>query len=155
MSKPTGEIGFLKKTIRNIISTNLDTVQDVAGFEKSGFDGFPAVTIVCSGNENSFYSSAENERIFNFTMKIFYPIENKPALESTTDSAKEYAENIVEQVVDQLLNTFDTTENFTMGDVADNGVEAVPSAWGYALLQVGWCRVATIELKVRRTLLVN
>ena len=62
---------------------------------------------------------------------------------------------VVERVVDQLLNAFDTTTRFTMAEVADNGVEAVPSRWGYALLPSGWCRVAEIEVRVKRTITVS
>lgn len=155
MSENYGEIGFLKKTILNIISRDVDTAQEVVGFEKTGFRGFPAITVICTGSENSFYSSAENERIFNFTLRVFVPIENKPKLESTTDAAKENAEKIMERTVDQLLAAFDTTTSFTLEGAADNGVEAVPSGWGYALIDAGWCRTAAIELKIRRTLNVS
>lgn len=154
MPEETGEIAYLKRQIQNIISAQ-DTVQDVALYEKSNFNGFPGVTVTCSGNENTAYSSAENQRTFIFTIRIYVPIEEKAALESLADSQKKIAEEIMERVVDQLLNAFDKTENFTMDDAADNGVEAVPSSWSYALIGVGWCRVATIELRVKRTLLVN
>lgn len=150
MAKPTGEIGYLKQTIRQVISSDVDTVQDVSDYEKTGFEGYPAVTISCSGNENSFYSNAENERIFLFTLRVFVQIEQVPKLDSTSDNAKQRAEGIMERVVDQILNSFDTTTRFTLGDVADNGVEAVPSRWSYALLPGGWCRVAEIELRVKR-----
>ena len=155
MSEVYGEIGFLKKTILNIISSDVDTVQEVVGFEKTGFRGFPAVTVVCTGNDNSFYSSTENERVFNFVIRIFVPIENKPKLETTSDAAKENAEKIMERAVDQIIVALDTTTRFTMADAADNGVEAVPTAWGYALLPIGWCRQANIDLKIKRTLNVN
>lgn len=155
MAENFGEIGFLKDTILDIISRDVTTVQEVVGFEKTGFRGFPAVTVVCTGNENNFYSSTENERIFNFVIRVFVPLENKAKLEETTDAAKENAEKIMERAVDQIINAFDTTTRFTLEGAADNGVEAVPTAWGYALLGMGWCRQANIELKVKRTLNVN
>ncbi len=155
MPEPTGEIGYLKKQIVDLISQDIDTVQDVVDYEKVGFKGYPAVTVVCSGNENSFYSSAENLRTFMFTLRIYYPITNKPALDTSgLDNAKQKAEAIVERVVDQFLNSIDTTTKFTLDDAADNGVEAVPSRWGYAQLPVGWCRVAEIEVRLKRIKLV-
>lgn len=154
MSEPTGEIGYLKKTIRNIISEDVDTVQEVVDYEKGGFRGFPAVTITCSGNENTFYSSAENERTFLFLIRVYEQLEKVPELDQVSDNAKQRAERIMELTVDQILGAFDTTTKFTMDDVADNGVEAVPSKWGYAPLPMGWCRVAEIELKVKRIKLV-
>lgn len=155
MAENYGEIGFLKDTIFDIISRDVDTVQEVVGFEKTGFRGFPAVTVVCTDIENSFYSSTENERIFVFSLKVFVPIENKPKLENTTDPAKEHAEKIMERVVDQITNAFDTTTLFTLEGAADNGVEAIPSTWSYALLDIGWCRLANIQLRIKRTLNVN
>ncbi len=155
MPENYGEIAYIKRNIRNAVSADVDTIQDFADYEKSRFRGFPAVTLVCSGNENSFYSSAENERVFLFTMKVFYPIENLPKLEAVSDDAKKNAEEIMEKVVDQILNSLDTTTDFTLDGAGDNGIEAVPSSWGYALLGTGWCRVATIEIRVRRILLVN
>lgn len=154
MAESTGEIGFLKKMIRDVISADVDTLQEVVDFEKTGFRGFPAATIICSGNENVFYSSAENERTFLFTLRIYEQIEDVPTLDAVSDNAKMRAEKNVELVVDQILNAFDTTTRFTMDDAADNGVEAVPSRWGYARLPVGFCRVAEIELRVKRIKLV-
>lgn len=155
MAESTGEIGYIKRTIRDIISADVDTVQEVVDYEKVGFRGYPAVTITCSGNENSFYSSAENERIFLFTIRVYEQLENVPKLDTSgADNEKARAEAIMERAVDQILNAFDTTTRFTMAEVADNGVEAVPSRWGYALLPGGWCRVAEIEVRVKRTLVV-
>lgn len=151
MSEITGEIGFLKKTIKDIISADVDTVQEVVDYEKTGFRGFPAVTITCSGNENSFYSSAENERIFLFNIRVYQQIEQVPRLDLVSDNAKMAAEAIMERAVDQILAAFDTTTTFTMDGAADNGVEAVPSRWGYAELPSGWCRVAEIDLRIKRT----
>jgi hypothetical protein len=155
MPKPTGEVGFLKQNIITIISQDVDTVQEVVDYEKVGFRGFPAVTVTCSGNENSFYSSAENERVFLFALRIYEQLENVPKLDSSgADNEKQRAEQIVERVVDQILNAFDTTTSFTMDGSADNGVEAVPSRWGYAQLPAGWCRVAEIDLRIKRTKIV-
>lgn len=155
MAEPYGEIGFLKQEIMRIISQDVDTVQDVVNYEKVGFKGFPAVTVTLSGNENVFYSSAENERTFIFTIRVYIQIENKAKLESSTDNQKKLAEESMERVVDQILAAFDTTGRFTMDDAADNGVEAIPSRWAYALLPVGWCRTADIELRVKKIKLVS
>lgn len=154
MSSPTGEIGFLKQQILSVISDNIDTIQDIADYEKVGFKGFPAVTVTCSGNENVFWSSAENERTFLFDIRVYVQIENKPILETLADNQKKLAEEIMERTVDQIINAFDTTESFTLDDSADNGVEAVPSTWGYAQLPSGWCRFALISLKLKRVKLV-
>jgi hypothetical protein len=155
MSENYGEIGFLKKEIIRIISQDVDTVQDCVDYEKVGFEGYPAVTVTCSGNENSFYSSAENERIFLFTLRVYQQMEQVPRLDdSGADNAKQLAERILERAVDQILNTFDTTNFFTLDGAADNGIEAVPSRWVYAQTPNGWCRMAEIELRIRRTKIV-
>lgn len=150
MGEPTGEIGYLKKTIMQVISSDVDTIQEVVDYEKTGFRGYPALTVTLSGSENSFISSAENMRTFIFMLRVYIEIENVPKLDTVSDNAKQRAETITQQVVDQLLNAFDTTTRFTLSDVADYGVEAVPSRWGYALLPTGWCRIAEVELRVKR-----
>lgn len=153
MDNSYGEIGYLKKEIIALIGL-VDTVQEVVNYEKTGFGGYPAVTVTCTGNANSFYSNAENERTFEFMIRTYVGLEKKPSLDSVTDPVKQKAEAIMERVVDQIINVFDTTTTFTLGGAADNGVEAIPSRWGYALLPDGWCRTAEIILRVKRTKLV-
>lgn len=152
MAENYGDIEYLKKNIIREISDQVTLVKDVADYEKTGFTGFPAVTITVSGNGNSFVTSAENERVFMFLLRVYEQIEQVPAIDAISDNAKERAERVLGDAVDQILRVFDTTTRFTLTDSADRGIEAVPSRWGYSLLPVGWCRVAEIEVRAKRTL---
>lgn len=141
-------ISGLKSTIMTRISTEITTCQDVSDYEKTRFKGFPAVTVVCSGNENDYYSTAQNLRVFGFVIRIYEQLENVPEVDAVSDNAKERAEEIMERVVSEMLDTFD--EFYEFGGNADY-CKATPSAWGYAKLAHGWCRVAEIKLEVGLT----
>jgi hypothetical protein len=141
-------ISNLKALIMSRISSAVTTVQDVEPYEKTGFDGFPAVTVICSGNENDYWSTAQNQRNFTFIIRIYQQIERKPSLDTVSDNGKAAAESIVERVVSEIIDTFD--QYFTLGGEADF-VKAVPSAWGYAKVGEGWCRTAEIKLEVKKS----
>ena len=138
-------ISSLKQSIIDRLSTEITTIQDTANYDKTTFRGFPAVCVVCSGNENDYWSNAENQRAFGFIIRIYHIIEDVPQPDLLSDSAKEKAEGVMERVVSQMLDAFD--EFYEFGGNADF-CRATPSAWGYAKLACGWCRVAEINLEV-------
>lgn len=147
-------INGLKSLIMARISSDITTVQDTSDYEKTGFTGFPAVTVICSGNENDYYSVATNQRNFAFTIRIYEQMENVPdqgTLDTISDNAKQRAEGIIGRVVSQIVDSFD--EYYTLGGEADF-VKATPSVWGYAQIGEGWCRTAEIKLNVIKSYLV-
>jgi hypothetical protein len=141
------EINSFKSEIMNRISSNITTVQDVANYEKTGFRGYPAVTVVCSGNENDYWSTAENQRIYTFVIRIYQQIEQKLDMGDLSDNAKDQAEAILGRVVSEIIDSFD--KYYDLGGVADY-CRAVPSAWGYAQIGEGWCRTAEIKIVVTK-----
>lgn len=141
----TTDISNLKSQIMNRISSQVTTVQDVSPYEKTVFEGFPAVTVICSGNENDYWSSAENQRQFTFIIRVYVQMGRKPTLETVGDDAKDYAEGVMERTVSEIIDTFD---QFYAFDNAADFCRAVPSAWGYAKIGEGWCRTAEIKLEV-------
>ena len=145
-------ISGLKSQIIQRISSQVTTVQDVANFEKSGFRGFPAVTVTCSGNANDYWSTAQNQRQFTFIVRIYQQIERTPALETASDKQKEIAEGIMERVVSEIIDTFD--QFYAFNNEADF-CRAVPSAWGYVKIGEGWCRTAEIKLEVVQSYTVS
>jgi len=142
------DINKLKQTIMNRISSEVTTVQDVADYEKTGFRGFPAVTVICSGNENDYESTSENMRAFTFIIRVYEQLGNVPSLDAISDNAKERAERILGNVVSEIIDTFDKFYGF--GGEADYTL-ATPSRWGYAELPEGWCRTAEIRIEVRKS----
>ena len=125
------------------ISIDITTIQDVSNYEKSGFTGFPAVTVVCSGNENDYWSTAENKRQFSFTIRIYQQMEQKPDLGDVSDNAKQQAEDILGRVVSEIIDSFDDVN--ALSEVADY-CRAVPSVWGYVKIGDGFCRTAEIKI---------
>lgn len=139
------DISNLKKTIIDRISNTITTVQDVSNYEKTGFTGFPAVNVISSGNENDFWTNAENQRQFTFLVRIYQQISANAQLEAVSDEEKKLAEAIMERVVSEMIDSFDQFYNFN-GEA--DFMRAVPSVWGYVNTSNGWCRTAEIKLQV-------
>lgn len=146
------EINNIKKVIMQRISDDVPDVQDVSNFEKTNFKGFPAVNVFCSGNENDYWSTAENKRIYTFIIRIYQQIEyNVPNITDLADSAKQAAEDAMGVVVSEIIDSFDKFED--MGGMIDGEIafsKAVPSAWGYAQIGTGWARTAEIKIIVNK-----
>ena len=145
-------INNLKSQIITRISSNVTTVQDVANYEKTVFKGFPAVTVTCSGNENDFWTTAENQRQFTFIIRVYVQLTTKPALDLVSDNAKDAAEAIMGRVVSEIIDTFDNF--YTFNNTADF-CRAIPSSWGYAQVGEGWCRTAEIKLQVIKSFTIT
>ena len=145
-------ISSLKSTIINRISTNIDTIQDTANYERTTFRGFPAVTVTCSENENEYHTNAANMRTFAFVIRIYVNVTHKPTEDTISDNEKERAEGIMERVVSQIIDEFD--EFYEFGGNADY-CEAIPSRWFYTKIGNGWCRTAEIILRVHKEFLVR
>lgn len=135
----------------NRISDDVTKVQETSNYEKNAYDGFPAVSVVCSGNENEYTSSAENRRVFAFNIRVYEQMNQNPdvALDDVEDSAKARAEVNVGEVVSELIDSFDKYFDLD-GSVNGDFIFASPSAWGYVQLDNGWCRTALINLQYNK-----
>jgi hypothetical protein len=139
-------INTLKKEIVTQLSS-ISNVQAVYDYERSNFTGFPAATVTCSGNENEYDTTASNMRTFAFTIRLYEQIEDVPQLDNISDNAKERAERIMGDLIGAVLEKFD--EFYLFNSQADYML-ATPSAWGYVKLASGWCRVAEVNLSVKK-----
>ena len=137
------DINNLKSQILNRISTNVTTIQDVAGYDKVVFSGFPAVTVTTTDNENEFWSTGENQRAFNFDIDIYQQIGKDT--QSVDDNARQSAERIMGNVVSEIIDAFDDYVEF--GGAADF-VRAAPSTWDYMESSEGFMRHSKIRLQV-------
>jgi len=145
---PATSINGLKTVLKNRIISQVDKVQEVHIYEKSTFDGYPAVTISCSGNENEYWSNAEDMRSFLFDIRVYGLLSRKATeLIETTDVVKERTERIMGNVVSQIVDSLD--EFYAFSNAADYTL-ATPSAWGYAKVGNGWCRVAEIKVEIKK-----
>jgi hypothetical protein len=137
------DINYLKKTIMNRISSQVNTVQDVSDYDKIVFSGFPAVTVTVASNDNEFWSTGENQRAFNFVLDIYVQISKK--VEQGDDNQRQAAERIMGNAVSDIIDAFDSYTEFG-GDA--EFLRAAPSTWDYIETSEGFMRHAKINLQV-------
>lgn len=113
----------------------MSSVQEAYGYEKSTFEGFPAVVIVPTDNESD-YATQQNDRIrFVFKIRAYYPIPDE-----TKHAAAEAA---LEAVMDEMLDSF--RARGVLGTACD-WVEPAPSKWEYEERGEAVYRVAELTL---------
>ena len=111
------------KILRPQIADLLDNdtkLQVVKSFPTFRFNGFPAAYIIPSENSGDYETTTENIRVYAFTVRMFY---------ETKDSGVETALKALEELVDDVLDTFDQEDlkgsaNRTIG-------VSLPSAYTY------------------------
>lgn len=94
-----------KEIIRKIQS--LASVQKVYPAEKINPKGWPAVFVTTSGAEGEFSSNAENSRVYEYAVLVLFP-EGQDFVPSSEADRLDYAENVVGEVVDEIINAVDT-----------------------------------------------
>lgn len=126
---------------KQAIKTKLLTLDigEVNLYEKVGFSSVPAVNVTMSGSDSEFWSVANNQRGYNFILRVFIPFN------SNTEVDKEVSESTIGDVVDSILDAFDS--DITLGDLA-LFLRAAPSSWGYVDIEEGLFRSADIRLQV-------
>lgn len=87
----------LRTQVASVISTVTD-IQEVAGYPKIKFEGYPAAYVVPSDNEGDYETNKENIRTYAFIVRLFY---------ETKDTGIEQALNALEDIVDSVMDKFD------------------------------------------------
>lgn len=123
----------------------ITNIQDVADYQKTGFTGYPAVSVSMSDNENEFWSTAENIRKFVFNIDIFVQISKNTS--TADDNAQQKAERAMGEVVSDILDKFDN--EIDLNGTADF-VDATPSSWDFVELPGGYMRHAKIKIQVNK-----
>lgn len=114
----------------------LSKVQVSYGYDKSTFDGIPAVIVVPTDNEASYGSTQTDRVVFVFKLRTYYLL--------ASESEYSTAESALEEVVDEMLTTF--RDRAVLGNVCD-WVEPAPSVWEYEARGEAVYRVAEITLR--------
>lgn len=123
----------------------LDSVEVVYPAEKVNPSGWPAVFVTSSDMEGEFSSNTENSRIYAFNVTILFP----EGLDFVPDSQKErldYAEGVVSQVIDDIINAVDTDYELSGSPVLF--VNAADCTWGTYQYEGGVAKAANITLRV-------
>lgn len=138
-------INDIKKEIVRILSENVDKVQHLTDYNALDFEGFPAISVTLSENENDFATTSEDVRVFGFKVRCFVLASNKgqPVNDEKTQRAERVMGNLVDQVIDTLdkNTTLDNTVEFT---------EPAPSSWFWITNQAGDTLMAEVILRVHK-----
>lgn len=140
-----GTINTIRAAIKSKLES-LDSIGEVNMYERTGFEEYPAVNVTISGNDADPNSSSYNLRTYIFTIRVFIDLAGNP-VNAGQDNSKAQTETYMADVVDDILNAFDT--DGTLTNSVDN-VRAAPSKWGYVEVDEGWARTADITLMVSK-----
>ena len=104
----------LNKRIKHQLITKISARPSVAkcyGYEKLPITEYPAVFVKYGSMDGEFATTAENRRIYGYSVKIIVP--TGKTLAEVTDDRLQWAEEAVGQVVEEIMNAIDT--DFELG----------------------------------------
>ncbi|MFA5128570.1 MAG: hypothetical protein WC445_01235 [Patescibacteria group bacterium] len=128
--------GLVPATLKEVYDCKIDPL----GAE---FGSYPVAQLLESQNEADYFTNKENISVFAYEIFIFVEAENQ-GLSS--------AHSLLRSTVDTIINAFDS--DFTLGGVADAGVEAAFAGFSNFSRRGGKMAVATITLKCHKTKVV-
>ncbi len=119
-------------------------IQSKYNYEASNVEGFPALTLTPSANENEYATTTENQRTYAFVVRLYTE-------RGSTATAENECENTMRELVDTVLDTLDKNYNM-IGLETQTGyifinMMAAPSLWGYAGRE-NQMRVAEIRIQL-------
>lgn len=128
----------------NLIKSNAK-VQSAYEFEASNLEGFPALTLTPSGNENDYSTTTENRRVYSFVVRLYVQ-------RGSTGTDESQSENTMRELVDTVLDTIDKNHSAISID-SQTGytflfMQATPSQWGYAGRE-NEMRVAEVKISLQ------
>lgn len=102
-------------------------VQEVFSYMPSRFNGYPSVAIVLPEIQGEFASTSTNERVYVYRIIIFMPL-GKDLETPKTMPREQYAENVISEVVEGIINAIDTDFDLTAVTQSDNIVAKYANA---------------------------
>jgi hypothetical protein len=143
----------IKKQLVTSINA-LSTTQAVYGYEELDPNGWPAVWVTTSNLNGTFVTTTENRRVYGFNVMCLFPL-GEDFIKDGSIQRVEYAENTLNDVVDQIINliddkTFITTLNniYSAGDSTVLFVEASDAQWGTVDMQKGKAKGVQVTLLI-------
>jgi hypothetical protein len=123
------------------------SVQEVHTATDINPKGWPAVFIELKRITGEFSSNAEDSRVYQYSLQVQFPLGQDMAPENlTTPDRMEYAQNVIETVIDEIINAIDT--DFELDGSPVLFVEASDVDWGYIDIEGGVARAAEIIISV-------
>lgn len=124
---------------------NLESVQKVYPSAVINNDGWPAVSVTPNSEEGEFSSNSENSRVYTYNCIVLFPIGQDFVPESERNRM-DYAERVIAQVIEQIINIIDTDFEMDRGSVLF--VNAGDVEWHYYDFEGGIARAASVVLRV-------
>lgn len=115
MSVTTTLKGWLKGKIQSVSG-----VQEVFEYMPSKFNGYPSVAIVLPEIQGEFASTSTDERVYVYRVLIFMPLGQDLPQASPALAREHYAENVISEVVEGIINAIDTDFSLTNVTQSDN-----------------------------------
>jgi hypothetical protein len=141
-------MSMIKQQIISKIDT-LESVQKVYPAPIDNPDGWPAVFVTAADLEGEFSSNAENSRIYAYNVIVLFPEGQDFVSESQYDRL-DYAEKVVGEVVDEIINAVDT--DFELDSLPNDTtvlfVNAADCQWGEYPYEGGIAKAAQVTLRV-------
>lgn len=127
----------------DLLKTNTK-IQSFYNFEASNLEGYPALTITPSGNENQYSTTTENSRVYPFMVRLYVERGSGNDAERTCESTMR---DLVDTVTDKIDRNFNLSTILAQTGYTFLMISAAPSAWGYAGRENN-LRVAEIIVRV-------
>lgn len=135
-------------TIKQMVKERVQgcsTVQAVYGYEEPNPTGFPSVFITAANLEGEFASNAENSRTYAFSALILFPLGQDMETPKTVERG-EYAESVVADVIDEIINALD--EDFELDGNPVLFSNAADGVWGTYEYEGGIARAFLMDIRV-------
>lgn len=146
-----GVIRSIKQELITKVSA-LPEFNKVYGYERLNPNGFPAAFITFAGQENEFFTNAENKRVYIYRMLILFQVGNTP-LSEVNPEEMEVAEEAIQDLVENAIDAVDS--DYTLGlDVDVLFVDAVIGTPGYVEYEGGVARSAEVTFRVHSIFVV-
>lgn len=129
--------------LKSLLEAN-SQLQKVYDYERSDPTGTPFATITPAANENNYFTTTENERMYAFLIRLF--------VERKGQGSEENSEAAMRELLDSVLDTLD--RNYTLSGLGTKAgytfinMRAAPSVWGYTGRENQY-RVAEINVQCR------
>lgn len=123
------------------------SVQQVYGSPHFNPEGWPSVFITLQRIEGEFSSNAEDSRVYSYNALCVFPLgQDMTPQSATVPDRVEYAEQVLELVVDEIINAIDT--HFELEGAPVLYTEASDVEWGYFDYEGGEARAAQVILSI-------
>jgi len=146
----------VSKDIKDLVITtvnNLGFTQAVYGYEELNPTGWPCVWIKAADMDGTFATTAENQRIYAYSVTSLFPL-GEDFIKDSSVQREEYAENTLAAVVDEIIDAVDDNSflteinNYSSGDAEGIFIEASDVEWGEADMQKGKAKAVRITLRI-------